>query len=106
MQGMGWPKTQEQLSKIRRLAMKRKSAYKKPNRQLRKGKTADKMSPVRSAGQQSMSPQTHQVQGGAESNNPVEFVENEVLTQMMKPKATGQHNTAESKDWNGRLPMS
>ena len=101
MQGTGWPKTQEQLSKIGRLAMKRKSAYKKPNRQLRKGKTADIMSPVRSAGQQSMSPQTHQVRGGAESNNPVEFVENEVLTQMMKPRATGRQHIVELKHWNG-----
>ena len=101
MQGTGWPKTQEQLSKIRRLATKRKSANKKPNRQLRKGKTADKMSPVRSAGQQNRSPRTHRVRGGAESNNPVEFVENEVLTQMMRPKRTDRHNTVESKDWNG-----
>ena len=101
MQGTGWPKTQEQLSKIRRLAMKRKSAYKKPNRQLRKGKTADKMSPVRSAGQQSMSPQTHQVRGGAESNNPVEFVANEILMRMVKLRTTGRHNIVELKGWNG-----
>jgi hypothetical protein len=100
MQGVGWPRTQEQLNKIRRLAMQRKSAYKKPNRQLRKGKTADKMGPMRSAGQQSKSPQTRQVRVDAELNNDVEF-ENEVLTQMMKPRATGRRSTVESKDWNG-----
>ena len=101
MRGMGWPKTQELLGKIKRLARKGKSACKKTNRLLREGKTADKMSPVRSAGQQNKSPQTHRVRGGAESNNPAEFVENEVLTQMMRPKRTGRHNTVESKDWNG-----
>jgi hypothetical protein len=98
---MGWPKTQRLLGKIKRLARKGKSACKKPNRLLRKGKTADKMSPVRSAGQQNRNPQTHRVRGGAESNKPAEFVENEVPTQMMRPKRTGRHTTVESTDWNG-----